>query len=72
MTDNADPAEQAVAHLAAVAGMPLPPERIVALAPQFTAWLDGARELCEKMNSPQHLEVTPITTLSHPTNPTGE
>lgn len=66
MADTAHPAEETVARLAEAAGLPLPRERAAALAGQYTAWLEGSRELSEKMSARRHLEVTPITVLTHP------
>lgn len=70
--DHVDPSEQTVARLIEVAGLPSSSERIAALVPQFAVWLDGSRELCQKMSAPEHQEMTPITVLTHPSIQTGE
>jgi hypothetical protein len=66
-----DPKDR-VAHIAEVTGLPLPPERLGALAEVFETWMAGSNELCRKMSEPQHLTVTPITVLIHATTPAGE
>jgi hypothetical protein len=72
MADTVDPREQTIARLLDVAGLPSSPERVAVLVPQFEAWLDGSRELCQKMSAPAYQEVTPITVLTHPAIQTGE
>lgn len=70
--DTVDRVEQTVTRLAEAAGLAMSPERVAALAPQFTAWLEGSRELCQKMSSSAHQQVTPITVLTHPAVGNGE
>jgi hypothetical protein len=68
MSDRGD----GIARIAHVTGLPLTPERIDALVDVFETWMAGSNELCRKMSEAQHLAVTPITVLTHPTSPKGE
>lgn len=55
-----------VRALTAMADLPLEKERLGAMAELLSAWLPAANELSRKMSAPEHLQVVPITVLTHP------
>jgi hypothetical protein len=66
MTDESGITAEAVRTLAAVAELPLEPERAEDVAEGLTVWLAAANELSEKMSAPEHRQRGPITTFAHP------
>lgn len=58
--------EDDVAALARAADLPLPADRRGLIAGQLGEWLAAANELNRKLADERHLEVTPITTFTHP------
>lgn len=51
--------------LAAVAELPLPPEREAIVAALLAQWLPAANELSRKMSSPQNAALLPATIFRH-------
>jgi len=72
MTTTPTPDAFDIPALAQAADLPLTPERQAAATAILAAWLPAANALSRKMSAPEHQALMPVTTFSHPPEPSQE
>lgn len=72
MTSTSTPDAFDIPALAQAADLPLTPERQAAAAAILAAWLPAANALSRKMSASEHHFLMPVTTFSHPSEPSRE